>query len=165
MIRTLYGDILKIAVENANFSDGIVIAHQVNCIPTMGAGLAKKIANTFPEVNRAYLAKGKEEGWQLGDLQIVECNYYPNLRVANLAGQLRVATPTNRVATDLEALRLSLQGLAQWRSMEGHDIFRILFPLGMGCGHGGEDWDNVRPIIEDTMEGFHADCYFVNNKK
>jgi O-acetyl-ADP-ribose deacetylase (regulator of RNase III) len=161
-IRKLYGDIVSLAID-ASTTHKIVIAHQVNCIPIMGAGLALQIANAFPNVEREY--RLKHDGWRLGDLQIVTTHYYPNICVANLAGQRGVKSRTNPVPTNLKALSLALEGLSQWRSSDEATGYKLLFPIGMGCGHGGESWERVQPIIEERMQPHHEFCFFVKRDR
>ncbi len=129
-----------------------VLAHQVNCVGVMGAGVARQVADKYPVVYAEYkrLCRERSANELLGTVQIVQVN---NLRIANVFGQRGYGRGQRH--TNYVALRLALTRLAE-TMMPGE---RISFPYGIGCGLAGGDWDVVSQIIEDVFGGFRVYLY------
>lgn len=140
MIITVKGDLLD--------SDCKVIAHQANCFNTMGAGIARQIAKTYPRAYEADLKTIKGHRKKLGTFSLS----IGNPEIYNLYGQYGFASQT-KPATDYKALEKALKAMK-------NDIFhrsalaqnygwpKVGLPSFMGCGLGGGDWSTVLGIIE-----------------
>lgn len=125
----------------------VIVCHQVNCKGVMGAGLAKQIMQTHPDVFNLYKDKCTQIQagiGGLGDVQyccvLAEVGYM----VANVFGQDGYGR--NKRHTDYDALRKAFEHIAFfWPKAT------IRIPYMMGCGLGGGDWAIVSQIIEETL--------------
>lgn len=125
------------------------IAHGCNCVGAFGAGLAGQIAHTFPEVREAYRKKHAEEGWKLGEIQIVKTEGGPT--IINCATQY-----TYRgygLLADYGAIRTCLQKI---KSMLPNEAVIALPKIGCGLARG--EWSVVEKIIEEEL-GDRAKVY------
>lgn len=153
MLRIVNGNVLD-AKEH-------FIAHQTNCLGTMGAGVAKAIANKYPHVESSYIKACKSVSNKsdlLGKIQIIACD--PNDKekkgqcIVNVFGQHKVGT--YRRQTDYDALRKAFVKL----NTQGYDV---AIPYLMGCGLGGGDWNIVVQIINETCTDIEVVAYNINN--
>jgi len=150
---TEQGDIL-----NRSYYD--FVCHQVNCIGKMGAGLAKQIADMYPEVKDGYIAHSSIHkphellGTCCLSKTISGSNDWRGPKyIANLYGQLNIGT--NKQQTDYKALQKAIQDFYKQLSeiipqKNGYNLsesLRIAFPKNMGCGLAGGNWDIVEKII------------------
>lgn len=150
---TEQGDIL-----NRSYYD--FVCHQVNCIGKMGAGLAKQIADMYPEVKDGYIAHSSihKPDELLGTCFLSETfeglnDWRGPKYIANLYGQLNIGT--NKQQTDYKALQKAIQDFYKQLSeiipqKNGYNLsepLRIAFPKNMGCGLAGGSWDIVEKII------------------
>lgn len=132
-LQTIEGNILDI-------TEG-VICHQVNCRGVMGAGIAKSIANKYPDVlyeYKAHVAKTRSEC--LGYCQVVGTE---GPWVANIFGQVgygRQGRFTNYGAVANAFMELAF-------AFEERD-WPIYVPYQMGCGLAGASWEIYSEIIE-----------------
>lgn len=141
MVKIIHKDLLK---SDCNF-----IIHQVNCQGKMGKGIALQVAKKFPHVTSCYKEKvklAKENNISLlGQIQVVSIIGKENQYIVNLFGQDRYG---NGKQTDLTAVR---RGLLKVRQLAEPYGLSVAMPYNMGCGNGGEKWENVYPIIEDIF--------------
>lgn len=143
MVREVRGDLLNSPCD--------IICHQVNCRGVMGAGLAKKIAETYPLVLRVYRDKCNKGLARLGELDFVQT---PDMRiVCNMYAQDRYGR--DRQYTDYEAFKDCLDGIVDFvrrcESKYNRKIRKIGFPYNIGCGLAGGDWNIVRELIENRF--------------
>lgn len=117
-----------------------IIAHQVNMVGVMGAGLAKKIREKWPIAYSLY----KMRGLRLGECQVVEVS--PGLHIANLCAQSGFGG--GQCWTDYDALRW---GMATLSVFAKERCLQVYLPHGIGCGLAGGDWEIVSGIIEDKL--------------
>ena len=125
-VTVVRGDILT-ATEQ-------IICHQVNLLGVMGAGLALKIRNKYPEVYDEYVKYCK--GAKLGDVLFAKAN--DGKIVANIFGQHNIGR--TGLFTDYEALYV---GLIKVR----RENMTTAIPYKIGCGLGGGDWGVVSNLI------------------
>jgi O-acetyl-ADP-ribose deacetylase (regulator of RNase III) len=139
---------IRIVKGNLFSSTANVIAHGVNCRGAFGSGVAGQIRKRWPEVYRAYLTKHTDDGWVLGDLQVVDLEG-SNQKIANLATQQGYGY-TNNVYVDYKALRLSMAKLFK----HCHDCgYSIAMPK-IGAGLAGGDWTTIYGIISEEAEKY-----------
>lgn len=122
-----------------------ILAHQVNCMGVMGAGLALQIADKWPKVRAAYMAQFKL-GWDLGRVQLV--NVGSELWVANCASQYYIARRGTLAPTDYDAVAACFKTL---RGQAQHDGTIVYLPWNYGCGLAGGDWTKVSQILEQEL--------------
>lgn len=120
------------------------IVNTVNCVGVMGKGIALQFRNKWPENNRAYEAACKAKEVRLGRMFVfdsgglVKPNYIINF-------------PTKdhwRGKSSLESIREGLKDLVA--QVERLGIRSIAVPP-LGCGNGGLEWSDVRPLIEGAF--------------
>jgi O-acetyl-ADP-ribose deacetylase (regulator of RNase III) len=145
---TIEGDLLDQKTD--------VIAHQVNCLGVMGAGVAYQIRNKWPDVYERYKNFCHDELERLGTLQArlllgkcLVCIPDDGIpAVANLFGQ-DCCNGEDRM-TSYDALYDALTNLR--RIMENHKWKSVAFPYGMSCGLGGGSWNVIYAMICDVFE-------------
>lgn len=154
MVKIIHKDLLK---SDCNF-----IVHQVNCQGKMNKGIASQVAKRFPHVTSCYKEKvknAKENNISLlGQIQVVSICGKGNQYLVNLFGQDRYG---NGKQTDLTAVR---RGLLKVRQLAEPYNLSVAIPYHMGCGLGGERWENIYPIIEDIFGNTNIDveiCEYV----
>jgi len=128
------------------------ICHQVNCRGVMGAGVAKAIAERFPEVKTEYEKlcrlrnSVQSQNELLGTVQRVDISG-GSRAVFNIFGQLNYGRGVRH--TDYDALTRAFVVLN--RMCIGKSV---AFPYGFGCGLGGGNWMQV----ETLMLKYLRDC-------
>jgi len=147
-MKTIKADILS----NIDPNKLTIILHGCNCFHTMGAGIAKYLANKFPEVLQADQTTVKGGTGKLGSFSIATIN--PNLFVVNCYTQhywgacARLEYIENCLAT---FIRYGGSKLPQ---------ADIRLPM-IGCGFGGLKWDDVEPICSHYFFNLPATVYYL----
>jgi O-acetyl-ADP-ribose deacetylase (regulator of RNase III) len=118
-----------------------VIGHQTNCIGVAGAGVARSIAQNYPEWKDTYIEVCRSYNIHelIGKLHLY--NATPTLTIASLYGQ---RTTGKGVMTEYDALSRALKKLYE-RTPPTTPIY---LPYGIGCGLAGGDWGTVQLLIE-----------------
>ena len=136
MIKEVVGDLL--------LSHADILAHQVNCVGVMGAGVAKQFRDKLLSAGEfsKYVSLCKSLGnSNLGKVQILDLTNGKYL--ANLFGE-NIPTGTE-VDTNYAALEEALTTL---KDIAEKSNLSIALPGYMGCGLAGGDWDIVFDMIE-----------------
>ena len=129
------------------------LAHGVNCVGVMGAGIAVRFRDTWPEMFEDYqercaegsLRVGGFMAWQIPDHARDRLPGRPHRKhrpcwIYNLATQ-----PRPGACASISAIKNALGNtLAHAR---GKGVQRIGLPQ-IGCGYGGLRYEDVRPLIE-----------------
>lgn len=145
LVNIVTGDVLN-AKED-------IIAHQVNCLGVMGAGVALAVKRKYPEVFLQYSKYVKSSTKsRLGRLQVIQVD--EGKFVANLFGQENIGK--NSKQTDEAALESSLKSLATFALK--HNL-SVAMPYGIGCGYGGGDWAVISQLIESSLKGVKVTLY------
>lgn len=145
MFTNVKGDLLN-AYEDSNV---IAIAHQVNCQGVMGAGLAKQIRNSYPEVYVNYKKACDNLNDLLGKIQVIGVG---NRRaVVNMFAQDGYGR--GGLYTDYSALQSCFVKLRD--SLRGP----VAIPRGIGCGLAGGEWDKVKNIIKHVYGNSEKKLY------
>lgn len=133
-----------------------IIAHQVNCFGVAG-GLAYHVFEKWPDAKNDYQQITMRSSQFMGGPENL-------LGMAQLTGQ----QPDGKIIVNLygqyhpgqdfrpTALRMSLENLAGFAKFMKASV---AMPYGISCGICGGDWNEVRQIIEDTMEGVDVTLY------
>jgi O-acetyl-ADP-ribose deacetylase (regulator of RNase III)/rubredoxin len=156
-ITLLEGDLLDQKTD--------VIAHQVNCLGVMGAGVALQIKNRWPEVYEGYRNFCHDELKRLGTLRtefllgkcMVCISDDGNPAIANLFGQDRFDKMGRN--TSYDAVYDALVHLRE--IMENHGWKSVSFPYGMSCGLGGGSWNVIYAMICDVFENSNIEVRIV----
>ena len=133
MMSYVHGNLLDAEAE--------VLVNTVNCVGIMGKGLALQFRQAFPENFRQYAKACRAGEVQLGRVFVVPTDtllgprYIMNFPTKN---HWKDNSRLQDIQTGLDDLVAQIQQL---------DIRSIAVPP-LGCGNGGLDWDDVRPLIE-----------------
>jgi O-acetyl-ADP-ribose deacetylase (regulator of RNase III) len=135
-----------ISEETGNLLDAPAdaLVNTVNTVGVMGKGLALQFKQAYPDNFRAYQAACRQGAVRLGQMFVYE---------PGLAGQPRylVNFPTKghwRDRSSLDGIRAGLADLR--RVILDRAITSIAVPP-LGCGNGGLDWRDVRPLIDEAL--------------
>lgn len=137
-IRIMRGDLLK-------QEDVDAIVNTVNCVGVMGKGIALQFKNKWSENFRAYEAACKAGEVKPGRMFVFDSGglVKPNFII-------NFPTKRNwRGKSKIEDIKSGLKDLVSQVRRLG--IRSIAIPP-LGCGNGGLDWDEVRPLIEAAFK-------------
>ncbi len=136
MIEYKIGDILKENVE--------AVINTVNCVGIMGRGLALQFKKKFPDNFKAYELAVKNNEIHLGKMFVFDTHKSHPRYIINF--------PTKnhwRGNSKLSDIEKGLESLLQ--EIKTRNISSIAIPP-LGCGLGGLEWSNVKPLIEKTFK-------------
>lgn len=136
MLREAEGNLLDAPVD--------ALVNTVNTVGVMGKGIALQFKQAYPENFRAYEAACRRGEVEIGRMFVVETEQLGNPR-------LIINFPTKkhwRNRSRLDDIRSALGDLR--RVISDYQIRSIAVPP-LGCGNGGLDWLDVRPLIVDAL--------------
>lgn len=139
MIRESHGNLVDAEAD--------ALVNTVNTVGVMGKGVALQFKRAFPANYKAYkracdrgvVALGRMFIWDAGELGGGGPRYIINF-------------PTKghwRSRSKLSDIRAGLDDLV--RQLKDLSISSVAVPP-LGCGHGGLQWDDVRPLIERAFD-------------
>ena len=136
MITLVSGSLLEAEVD--------AMVNPVNCVGVMGKGLALQFKQTFPENFQLYKAACEQKRVVPGQMFVVD-----------LDGAERpwfvVNFPTKRHWRSRSRLGDIDSGLTALVQESVRQEWQSIAIPPLGCGLGGLDWDDVRPLIEDRF--------------
>lgn len=125
-------------------ADVDALVNTVNLQGVMGKGLALQFKKAFPEAFRSYERACKACEVQIGKMHVVK-------RLASPRFIINFPTKRHwRQPSKLSYIRDGLVDLVEQVRRLG--IRSIAIPP-LGCGNGGLDWQDVRPLIVEAVEG------------
>lgn len=122
-----------------------VLLHQVNCLGSMGAGIAKQIGKRFPKVDKEYkkmCANERNKKDLLGKIQYVEVD--EDVIFANSFSQYHYSARSKQTVEEL--LIKNIRKAHEYAESKG---LKLHIPYLVGCGLGGGDWNKVYDGIKD----------------
>lgn len=128
-----------------------VILHGCNCFHTMGAGIARYLANKYPAVLAADKTTGYGDRSKLGRFSVAEIR--PNLTILNCYTQYRYGSRSRDV--DYLAVSECLRA-AHEKYPDAH--FRM---PQIGCGLAKGDWNKVKSIIVEELPVEQVTVYYL----
>ena len=137
MIEMSDGDLLN--------SEAGAIVNAVNCVSVMARGLALQFRSAFPENYKAY-----KKACRRGEVQIGKMFIYPLGELSS--PQYIINFPTKdhwRDPSKVEYIQSGLSALIA--DVQRLKLTSIAIPA-LGCGLGGLEWSEVRPLIEEAFE-------------
>lgn len=142
MIRYISGDLLEAHAE--------ALVNTVNTVGVMGKGIALQFRENFPDNYKAYLDAVKRGEVQIGKMLVT--------RTVNLNGLRYIVNfPTKEHWRNPSRLEYIEQGLVDLRkTIQALSLGSVAVPP-LGCGNGGLDWANVRPLIEQYLGDLPAE--------
>jgi O-acetyl-ADP-ribose deacetylase (regulator of RNase III) len=126
------------------------LVNTVNTVGVMGKGIALQFRNTFPENYKAYLDAVKEKKIELGKVQVVPVHDVKGVKyVINFPTKAHWRYPSriNWIKSGLQDLR---------KELVSHEIKSVAIPP-LGCGNGGLNWNEVKPLIEESLRDLSLD--------
>ena len=149
-MKTIKGDLIKLA-EEGKFD---VIIHGCNCFHAMGGGIAKQLADKYPQVEEVDRQTTFGDPEKLGSYSVayVEVNGY-TFSVINLYTQYKWSSGSD--VFEYDKFQLYLKRIAHFLTGFPTFIFaskfRIGFPM-IGAGLAGGDWSRISKMIEKFSE-------------
>jgi O-acetyl-ADP-ribose deacetylase (regulator of RNase III) len=137
MIEETYGNLLSADTE--------AIVNTVNCVGYMGKGIALQFRKAWPDNYKVYQQRCRANEVVPGKMFVFETAGSVNPRYI-------VNFPTKRHwrgKSRIEDIELGLIALVQ--EVRSRRIGSIAVPA-LGCGNGGLNWSDVRPLIEDAFK-------------
>lgn len=132
MITYLQGDILN--------TPAITIVNTVNTVGVMGKGIALSLKNRYSGMYEDYLEACKSKRFHVGQLM-----YYKAVDHEILL------FPTKAHWRYPSRIKWIEDGLKEFcDKYKSFGIDSIAFPM-LGCGNGGLDWHDVRPVMEQYL--------------
>jgi len=137
MIEITQGNLLEAPVE--------ALVNTVNTIGVMGKGVALQFKQAYPAMYRDYERACKAGEVRLGQMDVHD--------LGGMAGGPRwiINFPTKghwRADSRMKDIKDGLRDLVE--KVRLLEIRSIALPP-LGCGHGGLDWRDVRPVIEEAF--------------
>lgn len=149
-MKTVTGDLIKLA-EEGHFD---FIVHGCNCFCAMGAGIARQLADKYPQVleaDKCTVAGAKEKlgYWTESD---IECDLH-KFTVINAYTQYRPSTASDVFEYDKfkEFLERFLMYVKKC-SDKSNEQLSVGFPM-IGAGLAGGDWNRILSMIEEFSRG------------
>lgn len=131
-------------------SDVEGLVNTVNTVGVMGKGIALQFKSAFPANYRAYAKACKRRDVALGEMFVFDNGQFTKPRwIVNFPtkGHWRSRSRIGDVATGLDDLRRVIIELG---------IASIAIPP-LGCGNGGLDWRDVRPLIREKLDSLETE--------
>ncbi len=125
-------------------ADAEALVNTVNCVGVMGRGIALQFKNAFPDNYRAYKAACDRKEVSPGHVLVFDLNRFENPK-------LIINFPTKRHwrgKSRMEDVREGLKDLV--RVLREYKVKSVAVPP-LGCGLGGLNWSEVRPMIEQAL--------------
>lgn len=136
MMREGSGNLLRADVD--------ALVNTVNTVGVMGKGIALQFKRAYPDMFTAYAKAAKAGNIQLGRMHVWETHAFDGPRfVINFPTKRHWRGPSK-----IDYVRAGLDDLA--RVIRERGIKSVAVPP-LGCGNGGLDWAQVRPLIEESL--------------
>lgn len=125
-----------------------VLVNPVNTVGVMGKGLALSFKNRFPHMFSVYKKACDNRSFSVGKLMLIKDG-----------GQQILLFPTKKDWRDPSKLEYIEKGLEKFvQTYRIKNITSVAFPP-LGCGCGGLNWNNVKPIMEKYLNNITIDVY------
>jgi O-acetyl-ADP-ribose deacetylase (regulator of RNase III) len=137
MVEITQGNLLK--------TDAEALVNTVNCMGHMGKGIALQFKQAFPENLKAYEKVCQDHQLHPGRMLVFKTGMLQNPKYI-------INFPTKRHwkgKARIEDIHAGLSALAEEVRQLG--IHSVAVPP-LGCGLGGLDWSEVRPMIEEAFQ-------------
>lgn len=134
MLTEVQGDLFTVSGLDA-------LAHGVNCIGVMGAGIAKEFKRRYPAMFEEYARLCRRDRLYLGDTFAWKAR---EAWIYNLATQ-----PRPGPCATLDAVAKAVENMVDMATAVN---VRRIGMCRVGCGLGGLRWPDVRPIIARAAE-------------
>ena len=132
-------------------SEREALVNTVNCTGVMGAGLALQFKQAYPQMYQAYRRECQAGLVRTGD---VRPHTVPG-------GKIIINFPTKRHWQNPSRMEYIEEGIESLRDLIAHHGITSLAVPPLGCGRGGLDWRQVRPLITARLDlpGLEVDIH------
>jgi O-acetyl-ADP-ribose deacetylase (regulator of RNase III) len=137
MINLTQGDILK--------ADAEALVNTVNCVGIMGRGVALQFKKAFPANFKAYELACKADQVQPGKMFVHDLNHLHSPRFV-------INFPTKRHWKSKSRIEDIQSGLTDLITVIQQQHIRSIAIPPLGCGLGGLNWEDVKPLITDAFQ-------------
>jgi len=145
MLTYLKGDLFN--------SPAQVLVNTVNTVGVMGKGIALEFKNRYPEMFKVYQRICDDKSLDIGKLLLWKSDE-----------KLVLLFPTKKHWRSPSKLAYIEEGLKKFvQSYESLGIESVAFPR-LGCGNGGLNWDEVKPIMERYLKNLPIRIYIYLDK-
>lgn len=127
-------------------SDAEAIVNTVNCVGIMGKGIAKGVKERYPDVYKEYRSLCDMKQMRPGKILTVPTNEL-------IGAKYIVNFPTKRHWRNnsrLDDIELGLESLVEEIKQLG---FKSIAIPPLGCGNGGLNWKDVKPLVIKYLKG------------
>jgi O-acetyl-ADP-ribose deacetylase (regulator of RNase III) len=147
MVRIVQGNLLDSKAE--------ALVNTVNTVGVMGKGIALQFKRAFPANFKAYESAVRMGEVALGRVFVFQTGSYESPKyILNF--------PTKKHWRSRSRIEDIKDGLADLRRvLEEYEIHSVAVPP-LGCGQGGLEWSEVRPLIEEALsdlEGVEVEVF------
>ena len=140
MIKYIKGDLFS--------SPAQVLVNTVNLDGVMGKGIALKFKQLYPDMFKSYQHFCENEMLQIGKLWLYKSE---NKWILNFPTKIHWRNPSK-----MEYIEKGLQKFVA--TYKEKNITSIAFPK-LGCGNGGLDWKDVKPMMDRYLKNLPIDIY------
>lgn len=137
MIHVTSGNLLEARVD--------ALVNTVNTVGVMGKGIALMFKEAFPTNFRLYASACERDEVRIGQMFVSEG---PGLN----GPRWIINFPTKKNWRNKTRLEWIEEGLADLRRVILEKKIRSIAIPPLGCGNGGLDWRDVRPLIEQALD-------------
>ncbi|MCE1175569.1 MAG: macro domain-containing protein [Burkholderiales bacterium] len=133
------------------------IINTVNCVGVMGKGVALEFKRRWPDNYKAYKLLCDQKAINIGEMFIFDRGGI----FEDTQPRFLINFPTKehwRGKSKLEYIELGLIDLV--KQLKKHPIHKIALPP-LGCGNGGLDWADVKPLIQQYFASLPEIDFFV----
>lgn len=125
------------------------LVNPVNTVGVMGKGLALQFKRAFPANFAAY-----EQACRRKEVRIGQMFMYDNGQMVRPHWIINFPTKSHwSLPSEIDDIAAGLRSLR--RAILEHGISSVAIPA-LGCGLGGLDWSDVRPLIVDHLADIDA---------
>lgn len=136
-------------INEINHGEANVFIHGCNCFHTMGSGVARQLADNFPQVLEIDRSTKYGDEKKLGTFSVA---VLPNGKcIVNAYTQYGYGR--NKRHVDYEAVRNAFGRISEvFDGDEFADPWVFCYPK-IGAGLGGGDWETIARIIDHELKG------------
>lgn len=123
------------------------IVNTVNCVGVMGKGVALEFKRRWPENFKAYKRMCADYALVTGKVFVFDNNNF----LEDSRHRFLINFPTKQHWRSKSKIEYIKEGLVDFvNQVRDLNIKSVTLPP-LGCGNGGLDWSEVRPLIEDAV--------------
>lgn len=138
-----------------------IIAHGCNCVGSFGSGIAKYMADNFPESKEEYVKICKAKNFKLGDVQFVKSN---GKIIANCATQYYYGKFLKMDKESIEQRYIAIEKClkAIYDKARKENLSVAIPPIG--CGRARMKWERVENIIKKVFHDYPVTLYYIPDR-